>query len=336
MIFSRFKIRKVTGSLICALIFQLGCNLALAQEAEVPSEQHSILQLNSPAEVKSTPTVEPANPADPAATKSPSAVDSNDEILSEDSLNNINQLVTRLVLEAIPHTYSKDKDWGGQEKRWNGIRLRRDDGGRLETKRKWKMVNHGTWKKYSATLVDPENKFSIEVQNLRRTEGEKLGFDVLFAADLNFNARQAKWAKGVQLYSVTAEGHGRLQLRVDCEMDVKLDLDDFPPDLIFEPVVKSAEITVEEFHIDRVSKLGGEFAQQITRAARKILDEKIAEKEADLVEKLNNEIEEEGELRLDIGDSSENEWAKEAIQFLPGSVQEAFPSENEDSSENED
>ena len=53
-------------------------------------------------------------------------------------------LLTKLVLSNMPHQYADDKKWGHQEKRWDGVRIRRE-GLRVETKRRWKMVNHGTW-----------------------------------------------------------------------------------------------------------------------------------------------------------------------------------------------
>ena len=319
----RFDFQLAVTSLLWSVLWATCCDRCTAQQEEPAQtrKQHSILELQTP---EKRPASRP-EPVPPSTENKAEQVD--EEILSDEALGNMNQLVTRLALDAMPHTYSNDKKWGGQEKRWDGVRLRRDDEGRLKTKRKWKMVNHGTWKKYSATLVEPEDNFSIKVENLHRAEDEKLGFDILFLADIEFEARQAKWAKGVQLYSVNAEGHGRIQLRVTCEMAVNLDFDDFPPDLIFEPVATSAEITVEDFTIDRVSKLGGEFAQQLTRAARRVLDEKIAEKESDIVEKINDEIEEEGELRLRVGDTENQEWAAEAMQFLPGPVQQAFGKE---------
>ena len=322
MKFSRFDFPRTATSLVWFVLLFALCVPCFAQQQEKPApQQHSILELDTPS---ARPTA-----ADTKQTTTENPADGNpEEILSDEAIANMNRLVTRLALDAMPHTYSNDKDWGGQEKRWDGVRFRRDDEGRLTTKRKWKMVNHGTWKKYSATLIDPEDSFSIEVQNLHRTENENLGFELLFKADIEFEARQAKWAKGARLYSVTVEGHGRIQLRVTCEMGVDLDLNDFPPDLIFEPVATAADITVEEFTIDRVSNLGGEFAQQLTRAARRIMDEKISEKETDLVEKINNEIEEEGELRLRIGDTKEQKWAAEAMQFLPAPVQQAFGKEN--------
>lgn len=268
------------------------------QRTQPPSGQYSILEVNG----------EP---------KLPESVDASEKI---------NRIVTRLALDAIPHTYTRDKDWGGQERRWDGIEWRRDNG-RLETKRKWKMVNHGTWKKYSATLIDPAQNFSIEIKNFHQAENKKLAFDMHFASRLRFDARQAKWVKGVQLYSVSAEGHGKVRLVVSCELAIDMDITQFPPQLIFRPTVKSADLVVDEFRIDRVSKLGGEFAQQITRAARKHLDEEIAEKEIELVQKINTKLAEKQEdFKLSVGDSLKQKWVEEVKELLPADVKQAIES----------
>lgn len=244
-----------------------------------------------------------------------------------DASEKINQIVTRLALESIPHTYTNDKDWGGQDRRWDGIKFRRDDGGRLETKRKWKMVNHGTWKKYSTSLINPKDNFTVEVKNFHQAENTNLAFDIHFATRIRFDARQAKWAKGVQLYSVSADGHGKVRLMVSCELDIDMDITRFPPDFVFTPTVVAADLMVDEFRIDRVSKLGGEFAQQVTRAARKVLDEEIAEKEVELVEKINTKLaKKQDEFRLSFADSIKQKWTPEVKDLLPKPIQDAIDS----------
>jgi hypothetical protein len=248
---------------------------------------------------------------------------------SIDASENINRIIRRLALEAIPHTYNNDKDWGGQEQRWDGLKFRRDEGGRLETKRKWKMVNHGTWKKYSATLINPEQNFQVEVKNFHQAANGNLAFDVHFGTRLRFDARQAKWTKGVQLYSISADGHGKIRLMVSCELDIDMDISKFPPDFIFTPTVTHADLIVDEFRIDRVSKLGGEFAQQVTRAARKILDDEVAEKESDLVQKINRKLSEnQDDFRLSLADSIKQKWTPEVKELLPEPIRKALDSKD--------
>lgn len=241
-----------------------------------------------------------------------------------DASDNINNLITNLVLESIPHTYEDDKKWGQQEERWDGVRVWRD-GWEIKTKRRKKLVNHGKWQKYSATLINPEDEFGIEVNQIRQTEDGKMAFEINFVAHLAIQARHSNWVKGVQLYSISGEGSAKVRLALDCEMKINLDFGEFPPDVIFIPEVVAADLHVDEFRLDRVSKLGGEFSQQVGKAARKIMDEKIEEREEKLVKKINKQIaKKQDELRLSLAEALESEWTEKALPALPANVVEAI------------
>ncbi|MCH2180942.1 MAG: hypothetical protein MK108_02965 [Mariniblastus sp.] len=236
----------------------------------------------------------------------------------------VDDLLTKIILQQMPLQYTDDRKWGVQEKRWDGIKFR-TEGIKLETKRRWKMVNHGTWRKYQAHLVNPEREFSIEMTNLRNTPGGKTAFDLKITANLDLQARQAKWVKGVQLYSVSAEGSCQVRIRLSCQSEIQLDLNHLPPDLILKPRITQAELSVDEFRIDRISKVGGEVAQQVTRWARGSIDEKVREEEAKLVTKLNAQLEKnQDDLRLSLHDALQSRWIKQSVNYLPQPVQGAL------------
>lgn len=243
---------------------------------------------------------------------------------SEDAAN-LNALLKGLVLEEIPHTYQEWDDWGRQAEQFAGVGWRRDPGGKLETKRQWVKVNDGIWRMYSAELVDPANTFEVDLANLREQEPGVVAFELSFVASLNLRARQAQWIRGVQLYSFSAEGSARVRLTVGCTLGSQLDLGQLPPVIQLRPVVRSADLRLDEFRIDRVSKLGGEFAQQITAAARGELEEKLRQKSDDLVEKLNGQLKKnESKLRISLSDAAKLPWTPQAKPFLPGDVREAL------------
>ncbi len=247
-----------------------------------------------------------------------------------DAGQKLDRLITRLVLENLPHSYEKKKNWGNQDKRWDGVQIRRD-GLKVKTKRKWKPVNHGTWKKYSAELIDPDQKFTVQVKNFHRTSSGATGFDIHFTAHLKLHGRQTKWVKGVQLYSLSADGHALVSLVVACELKVSMDASNFPPDLIVDPRAVDAKLRVDQFRLDRISKVGGEFSQQVARQVRKELDDKIREKEKRLVEKINKQLDEKRDrLRLSLADALDLEWTSQAKYFLPAPVQQALDASPKD------
>ena len=177
-------------------------------------------------------------------------------------------------------------------------------------------MNHGTWRKYSARLLDPENAFSIELRNLTELDDNRVAFEVHCRSKLALSARQSKWVKGVQLYSLSANGHATVRLSVSIELEIQPDATQFPPDLKFVPRAQEATIQIEEFRIDRVGKLGGEVAQQVSRAARKILDDKVADKERDLVKKINRQFDKQADrLKLPVSEAVNSKWAEVAERW---------------------
>ena len=236
-------------------------------------------------------------------------IDAKQEI---DDAKKLDDFLTQLALDSMPVRYVEDKDWGKQKERWDGIKVSFKNG-RLHTKRRKKMVNHGTWDRYEVSLVDPENSFSVQLNNFEETDSDRVTFDVIITAKVNVVARQAKWVKGVQLYSISADGSAAVKLAISASLGSRLDVAKFPPDLIFDPRIEDAKIELEDFRIDRVSKAGGEFAQQVTRIVKSKLDKKVAPKEEKLVKKLNAKIEKNRDrLTLSANDAVKSKWAAAA------------------------
>ena len=237
--------------------------------------------------------------------------------------SDLDRLITKLVLESIPHTFTDTKKWGQQAERFDGFKRERN-GLKLRVSKRKKMVNHGEWKKYSVSLRNAEEKFAIAVKDMRELPNNSVGFNVEFLADLNVSGRQSKWVKGVQLYSLSANGHAQVRLRLAVELEIKTDRKTFPPDLLFMPKVTSADVHVDEFRIDRVGKAGGEFAQQLSRHVRPLLDEKIEKKEQGLVDKINKKLAaKQDRLRVPISKAVDSKWGKLSEKFLPDSVKDA-------------
>lgn len=328
----KFESSRFSSSLyvvtICMAIFApifFAPTFAGAQQND--GEQKSILEYNNGQPVDQSLHARPAQKSHVAQPSENKAKQDEPAATSADAGEELDALLTHLVLENIPHNFEEKKDWGGQKERWNGIKIWRENG-RLETKRRKKLVNHGTWKKYSAELLNPEQEFAIQVKNMRETPDEKLAFDVHFQAHLKIDGRQSKWVKGVQLYSVGAEGHTKVRLVVSIELEVKMDLRGFPPDMVFVPRATGADIVVDEFRLDRIGKAGGEFAQQVSRGVRSKLDEKIESKKQKLVDKINAQFEKKKDkFRISIADAIKSKWTRSAKIFLPKSVQEAIGDE---------
>lgn len=217
-------------------------------------------------------------------------------------------MVQHIVRENVPHKYVRDKDWGMTERRWNGIRVRRN-GFRISTKRKWKDVNHGTWKRYEITQIDPQNNLTLRIENVRDAGKGNIAFDVYVTSKVHVYGRTSQWAKGVRLYSVSADAEADVRLKITGEFGIQLDPKKFPPDIVCIPKVTDAKLDVSQFSIERVSKFDGPVVKQFSKSVHKVLLDKLEEKRDRLPEKINRQIaKHHDKMRLSLSDFATEKW----------------------------
>lgn len=220
-----------------------------------------------------------------------------------ESAQRFEQLITRIALENIPHTYKNDKDWGKTKEVWAGVRVWRD-GLRIRTKRRKKHVNHGTWKRYQISLADPERRFHVHLANFREASNGRVEFDAWIDAALKVFGRVSQWEHGVQLISVGADADARVRLRVHCNVGIEFDPTKLPPDVFLDPVVTDANLQIVDFRLRRVSDLGSSIVSPLSHQVREVLEDQIAKRRPALVKKINRQIEKErDDLRLSLQDA---------------------------------
>lgn len=213
-----------------------------------------------------------------------------------------NALISDVARKNLPHTFEDTSDWGLTDTRWDGLHVHRD-GWRIKTKRRRQEVNHGDWKMYTCELIEPERSFQVALSEIHVTPENQTRFHVDIDAQLKLHGRVAKWVKGVQLYSLSADANAKIRLRLDCEVAVEMEMVHLPPDLILKLDVIGADLVMDQFDVYSVSKLGGETAEQIGRAMRHLLEKKLDQKRDRLITKINREIDEhEDDLRLSLHD----------------------------------
>lgn len=220
------------------------------------------------------------------------------------------RLITNLVRELLPHTYEDNRDWGGTKRVWDGLHIR-TKGLQIKTKRRWKEVNHGTWKMYRVRLIDPAEQFRLTVENVRPQENGSVAFVLHADARLALLGRVAEWRRDVQLVSLSAEGVARVRLTVQCEMAMRLDPRKLPPDLVLLPQVTAARLHLSDFRIDRISKIDGSLAEEIGRNMRRALEDKLEEDQDKLAGKFNRQIaKNQDKLRLSLHDALASKWGR--------------------------
>ena len=80
------------------------------------------------------------------------------------------ELIRQVALHFIPHQYEDRDDWNKQKKVWAGVEVKRE-GLKLKTQRKEKEVNHGTWRRHTVDLLNPQKTFEASAEKCRRVTG---------------------------------------------------------------------------------------------------------------------------------------------------------------------
>jgi len=201
-----------------------------------------------------------------------------ESIMKMDAGQSVNQQLRQMVLRHLPERYIDDKKWN-----------RTQEVKTLIPRSKPWVTKHGTWKKYEITPVAPDENLAIRLVQMRSGEDGVIRFTLECDSVLDLDVRQAKWVRGVQLYSLNIDATADFTIALACQLKLKFDLSKTPT-LIVVPVIESTEITIHDFRIHRISKVGGELAQQVTRAVRDWLDSHAQENQRKITAAINKQI----------------------------------------------
>jgi hypothetical protein len=246
----------------------------------------------------------------------PAVVGAEESSIETADPSRFDELVTRIVLDVMPHEIVQDKDWGKTRQIWDGVRIRWE-GNRLDTRRRWKTVNHGTWKRYEVRLVDPEQRFAVQVESPQAQPDGRVGFVAQVDAAIDVFGRVAQWERGVRLISLSAEATAVVRLRIDCRVAMKLDPSRLPPDVRFEPEITAAELRLVRFRLHRISQVQGPLVRELGSALRSFIESKIADRQDRMVQRINRRIDKQkGDLRLSLHDLLASRWGDLAAEQL--------------------
>lgn len=221
------------------------------------------------------------------------------------------QSLVDLAIEKMPRRYDGKRHWEDTKKVWAGIKVRRE-GLELKTHRRWRELRHGLQTKYHVAFPGPETSpppIDIEVLSVQcrpPQDGQPAGWVIECEAEtpLDFAARIQRWNLGVQWYSIEITGHMTVRLRLTSELSAFPDFSEVPPAMVIAPEITAANVHLDEFHVDRISKVGGEVAEQWGDMAKRIADEILLDElNESLPRKINRSIEKHrDDLRLSAAD----------------------------------
>ena len=224
----------------------------------------------------------------------------------------------KLIEDAIPEHYEKQKDWGRRKNLTVGIRA---DG--LKLHRRKKPVKHGVWKHYAVDLVDPDQNLSVRIEDLRTTEKGRMAFTLVLSAKLKLWARAKAYQYGVHLIALETEGQTDFDLAIDCDVGVGLVPKEGKSTAVIDPQISAAQLTLREFSIDRISNAKGPLVKEIGEEIRHLVEKELQGPK--LTAKLNRAIEKKRDrLEIELPGFMTSSWWP--LASLPG-VQDAIEQE---------
>lgn len=241
--------------------------------------------------------------------------------ISESQARTSVQWLANLAIEKMPRAFHGDKDWGKTRKVWAGVKVHRE-GLQLKTKRRFRELQHGRWIKYELTLppkaaTETANAVVATVHRVMRDgDLQAAGSSMAPGSDTHwriessvetpmmFTARVERWNMGVQWYSISVEGRCRVRLDSTSTLTSYADYAEIPPALVVDPKIQSAKLYLKEFEVDRVSKIGGDVAEEWGELMEKVVRELFLKRENEkLVVRLNHSIDKNrDDLRLSLAE----------------------------------
>ncbi|MBC7967588.1 MAG: hypothetical protein H7Z17_16865 [Fuerstia sp.] len=203
-----------------------------------------------------------------------------------------------IALLLIPQEFDDDDGWGDETRIQSGLNIRFNDG-QLETNRRWKHVNHGSWLQATGKLVDPEERFLLSAARLPEPEKGTQRYDVEVSARVRVTGRQQQWSYGVMLWSISAEAVADVNLHLTLDAKSEIVQTDKGTRLRFIPKVTQAEARLTNFSLRRISHLKGKPVQEFGDLFEKLIRKRVDRENKNLATRINKALEKKRE-RLEI------------------------------------
>lgn len=231
--------------------------------------------------------------------------DSLDQVIvpaTADEKQELSSWVRWLVLRNLPPNFEDNRKWGKKKEVFDGIDFRRE-GWKVETKRKKKTVNHGTWSRYFIEFIEPADKLQVNIRQIEFPPKGSIRVVTQVVAPVKLFGRVSQWQRDFQWISVSTNAEATIELNVACDIQVLMNPLKIPPDVEFRPVVTDATVSLREFSVQRISQIHGPLAELLGKGIREVLDNRLEDYREKLVIKMNSEIaKQQGKLKLSIQD----------------------------------
>ncbi len=210
-------------------------------------------------------------------------------------------LAREIALHVVPENYRDDRHWGRQERVQSGVRVR-TKGGQVRFESREQHVNHGFWRRFSMTLLNPEKTFQLEIRNLRQTPERSTRFDLFIQVRGRCETQFAVWTYGVKGLNGAVESDVTVQALVDCSfgIDAEFQEQSLFPVFVVRPEFHSIRLKLTDVDTRKIGLVGGWVAEELGNGTRKAFEDLLQTQEKPLLARIRKSVEKNNDrLRLD-------------------------------------
>ncbi len=198
-------------------------------------------------------------------------------------------LLRSVLLAAIPEVWIDDGDWGQTRRVQSGVSVRMDRGV-IRTRRRWKQVPHGIWRRAEIRLRDPNRHFTIRAVRLPSQDSAESRYRVDAAARLHVRGWLQNWVHGTRLYSVSGDAIADVSLTATVRLARRIAERNGSRCLRLRPRVDTISLHVTGFSLRRLSHVGGAAAREFGRSLRSLINRQAATRGPRIAKKINAAI----------------------------------------------
>lgn len=115
--------------------------------------------------------------------------------------------------------------------------------------------------------------------------------DAVVKTPAKFHTRLERWNLGLQAFSISVDGTMDVNLECQFVIGMSADYSEVPPAIQLDVYVEKANVRMDRFNVERISKLGGDAAEELGNLAEDTLIRLWLKKEnARLADRLNDAI----------------------------------------------
>ncbi len=203
------------------------------------------------------------------------------------------QFVKGMAILLLPESF-QDDDWGRTKRVQSGLNVK-VNGLKVHTSRRWKDARHGTWRRVTAVLVNPEELFQLDISLLPRKKEGLPRYRIRALTRLNVHGQQQQWNLGHRLYSISAVAEADLTFVADVQFRSQLVKTEDGGKLRVLPQVETANVRLAGFRLHRISHAKGGGVHLFGESIQSVIKHRVRQESEKLAGKINRKVEKQPE-----------------------------------------